>query len=260
MAKRATFSFRGELNDFLPPARRHFSFTYKFQGKPSLKDAIEAIGAPHGEIDVIIRNGVSASFGEHLADMDAVVVLPRAEGECITGGIHLIPQTNSVPRFVLDVHLGKLAVYLRLLGFDTLHNNHLDDPAIAAYAKNENRIVLTRDVALLKNGAISRCRWIRSLMPREQLAETIRYFELRPFLRPFTRCTVCNGAVTEVSKEIVRDLLKPETSRYYHDFYRCSSCGKVYWKGSHYPRLMELIEQAEHISPEPPETGPHKKY
>jgi uncharacterized protein with PIN domain len=245
MAKKATFSFRGELNDFLPPGRKLTRFPYVFTGKPSLKDAIEALGAPHVEVDVILRNGESAVFESHLGDGDTVEVFPRAEGTCIPDAIHLMPAPLSEPRFILDVHLGKLAVYLRLLGFDTYHRNHLDDPEIVAIARREERIVLTRDIALLKNGAIARGRWIRSQIPRTQLGETIRFFNLSPCVKPFSRCTVCNGLVEEVSAETVRDRLEPGTLAYYSEFFRCASCGRIYWKGSHYPRLLELIREAE---------------
>ncbi|MHB9029267.1 MAG: Mut7-C RNAse domain-containing protein [Candidatus Latescibacterota bacterium] len=250
MAKNATFSFRGELNDFLPPGRKFSRFEYEFTGKPSLKDAVEAIGAPHVEVDVILRNAVSASFRERLGDGDAVEVFPSAEAKCIPHAVHLIPAPLPNPRFILDVHLGKLAVYLRLLGFDTFHRNHLDDPEIAAIAQREDRIALTRDIALLKNGAITRGRWIRSQKPRLQLGEAVRYFELSPYIKPFTRCTVCNGIVEEAPPESVRDRLEPRTSLYYNEFYRCSSCGRIYWKGSHYPRLLELIHLAEQMAVE----------
>jgi uncharacterized protein with PIN domain len=245
MAQKALFFFRGELNDFLPPRWKFSRFAYEFRGKPSLKDAVEAIGSPHVEVDVIMRNGAPASFGDHLEDGDTVDVFPGGGEEFIPGAVHLIPSPASEPRFILDVHLGKLAVYLRLLGFDTFHRNHLDDPEIAAIAQKEERIVLTRDIALLKNGAIARGRWIRSQKPRLQLGETIRYFGLSPYIKPFTRCTVCNGMVEEAPKETLQDRLEQRTLMYYTEFFRCSSCGRIYWKGSHYPRLLELIHWAE---------------
>lgn len=241
--KRAVFHIHGELNDFLPFARREREFPYEFEGKPSVKDAVEAIGIPHGEVDVITVNGISVLFTAHLYDFDRVEFFPPDGRDKISDAMHLWPEPPSDPRFILDVHLGKLAKYLRLLGFDVRHDNHLDDPEIVAISSEEGRIALTRDVALLKNGAIVRGYWIRSQNPREQLREVASRYRLAAKARPFTRCTVCNGIVEEVAKESVRDRLEPKTAEYYDRFSRCVSCGRIYWEGSHYFRMRKLAEE-----------------
>jgi hypothetical protein len=248
MAKQAIIRFHGSLNDFLPSWRRNAAFIYEFMGKPSVKDAVEALGAPHVEVDVVTVNGVSVPFGEHLADGDTMEAFPVGEGGCVSGVMHLVVPTRSVPTFILDVHLGRLARYLRLLGIDTHHDTSLDDPGIVREAARSGRIVLTRDVALLKNGAVVRGYWIRSRDPREQAEEVISRFDLVRFARPFTRCTVCNGILEPVPKESVAGNIPPGAERSQDEFHRCPSCGRIYWKGSHYGRMEKLVGRFLHRS------------
>ncbi len=243
--KQASVRFYGELNDFLPPERRGKVFPYPFMGKPSVKDVAEALGAPHVEVDVIRLNGVSVGFDFHIDDKNVLEVYPRREGQCVSDALHLLPELPAEPRFVLDGHLGRLAAYLRLLGFDVLHDAGFSDPEIVRLSVHENRIVLTRDLALLKHGSLSLGRWVWSQNPREQLGEVVRYFDLSGRIRPFSRCTVCNGRVEPVSKDIVRRLLEPKTALWYDKFQRCSSCGRIYWEGSHTERLRELVQFAQ---------------
>lgn len=254
--KHAVFHFHGALNDFLPSGRRDRDFPYEFDGKPSVKDAVEAVGVPHVEVDVIVLNGRSVPFTAHLRDGDRLEAFSPDGDAGIPDAVHLWPEPPCEPRFVLDVHLGKLARYLRLLGFDARHDPRFDDPDIAAIALEQDRIALTRDIMLLKIGAIRRGYWIRSQNPREQLREIVRRYRLAPKTRPFTRCTVCNGLIREVPVESVRDRLQPKTLLYYHRFFRCTSCGRIYWEGSHYPRMRELVEEVEGGSKDQLTPGP----
>ncbi len=241
---RAIFHVHGELNDFLPPGRKDAEFSYEFEGKPSVKDAVEALGIPHVEVDVITVNGCSVPFTAHLRDGDRVEAYPPGVDSEIEGAVHLWPEPLDEPRFILDVHLGKLARYLRLLGFDARYDPRFDDPDIAAIASEQDRIALTRDLALLKNGAIVRGYWIRSQNPREQLREVLCRYRLAAKVRPFARCTVCNGIIREAPKDLVRDRLEPKTAMYYDRFFQCTSCGRIYWEGSHYLRMREMVEEA----------------
>ncbi len=118
--QRATFRFYEELNDFLSPDRRKIAFDYAFNGTPSVKDSIEAIGVPHPEVDLILVNDVSVGFDHLLNGGERVAVYPMFERVDISSLTRLRPNPLREPRFVLDVHLGKLARYLRLLGFDRL--------------------------------------------------------------------------------------------------------------------------------------------
>jgi hypothetical protein len=241
--KQAVIRFHGALNDFLPLERRNAAFVYEFMGKPSVKDAVEALGAPHVEVDVITVNGVSVTFDAHLADGDTMEAFPVGEGSGISGALHLVDPLRSEPSFILDVHLGKLARDLRLLGIAAHLDHSLDDSGIAAVAAHTDRIVLTRDIALLKNGAVARGYRIRSRDPREQVREVVSRFDLVRFAKPFTRCIVCNGILEPVPKETVAARVPPEAARSYEEFHCCPSCGRLYWKGSHYEKMERMVER-----------------
>ncbi|WP_317175587.1 Mut7-C RNAse domain-containing protein [Pontibacter beigongshangensis] len=146
-------------------------------------------------------------------------------------------------KFILDVHVGRLARALRLLGFDSRYQNDYADTSIAQLALKENRIVLTRDIGLLKHRSIHRGYWLRSQHLQEQLAEVIAYFRLGPRFETFSRCLACKGQIVPVPKAEVVDQLPPKTRRYFNEFYRCPSCRRVYWKGSHYERMQEFLQR-----------------
>lgn len=242
MPKRAKFRFYEELNDFLPIDKKKSLFSYDFEGNPSIKDAIEAIGVPHTEIDLILVNSKSVAFSYHLQDKDMVSVYPVFEGIDISKVTHLREKPLREPKYILDVHLGKLAKYLRMLGFDTLYENNYDDSDIIKIAKAQKRTILTRDVSLLKNKAVTHGYWIRSQYPVEQLTEVILRFDLYSNIKPFYRCIACNGIIKKTKKESIMNKLQPKTKLYYDEFYQCSSCEKVYWKGSHYSKMKNFVE------------------
>jgi hypothetical protein len=239
----AQFRFYEELNDFLPAGKKKRLFTYHFNGKPSVKDAIEAIGIPHTEVDLIIANGRSVGFNYHLKKGDRISAYPVFEGIDISPIVKLRDKPLRESRFVCDVHLGKCARTLRLLGFDTLYQNDYDDPKIIAISVTQKRILLTRDQKLLHAKVITHGYWIRSQNPNKQVKEVVKRFDLYSQIKPFARCTVCNGMMKEVKKEEVVEQLKPKTKKYYNEYYQCESCKKVYWKGSHYTRMKSTIEQ-----------------
>ena len=119
------FRFYEELNDYLRPEQRKRSITREIAGTPSVKDAIEALGVPHTEIDLILVDGRSVRFDRRLRGGERVAVYPEFERFDITPIHRLRPRPLRNPRFVADVHLGTLARYLRLLGFDTLYGNEV---------------------------------------------------------------------------------------------------------------------------------------
>jgi uncharacterized protein len=237
MQQTASFYFYGSLNDFLRRVKKNTWFTYSFSGHQTVKDMIEAIGVPHVEVREVLVNGQRFSFGQRLQPADRVEVFPYdgREGELLQG--------ITERRFVLDVHLGTLARSLRMLGFNAVYGNHLRDKQITELAHAEQRIVLTRDVNLLKQKAIPVGYWLRSQQTEEQLGEVIRRFRLLNRIRPFSRCIVCNGLIAAIDKEAVQDQLPPKTKLYFQEFFRCQNCKRVYWKGSHYERMEELVKQ-----------------
>ncbi len=242
----ATFRFYEELNDFLPRAWRKTEFDYVFKGTPSVKDTIEAIGVPHPEIDLILVDGESVGFGHLLRGGERVAVYPMFERFDITALTHLRPQPLREPRFVLDVHLGKLARYLRLLGFDTIYERDYRDATIAAISSGERRILLTRDRGLLKRSEVDRGYWLRSTEPRLQIAEVVRAFDLHKAVRMFTRCMVCNHSLETVPEASVRHDLPAGLRGQFGRISSCAGCGRLYWPGSHYDRLTNLVSQVIH--------------
>lgn len=241
--QRAQFRFYEELNDFLEPDKRKVAFDYPLQRRASVKDIIEALGVPHTEVEVILVNGVSVEFGYIVENGDRISVYPMFEGLDIRPLLKLRDSPLRQPRFVLDCHLGRLARYLRHLGFDTLYRNDYVDDQLAAISADEHRILLTRDRDLLKRRIISHGYWVRSHEPRKQLDEVLTRFDLYADINPFGRCTRCNGIVAAVDKQEIVDRLEPGTRRYYEEFWQCDSCGQIYWEGSHFKKMQLLIQE-----------------
>ncbi len=239
----ALFRFYEELNHFLPPWRRRQTFRHSFRGRSSVKDMIEALGVPHTEIELILANGRSVRFSYLVRDGDRISVYPMFEALDITPLLRLRPKPLRVTRFVLDAHLGRLARYLRMLGFDTLYRNDFDDDELARLSCDERRILLTRDVGLLKRSAVTHGCFLRETEPRRQLREVVDRLDLRGSLRPFRRCVRCNGLLRAVSRQRLRGRVKPEILRSFDRFRECRGCGQVYWKGSHYDRMERVINE-----------------
>jgi uncharacterized protein with PIN domain len=239
--QRSTFRFYEELNDFLPPDRRKVAFDYAFNGTPSVKDSIEAIGVPHPEVDLILVNGLSVGFDYLLKGGERVAVYPMFERVDIAPLTRLRSEPLREPRFVLDVHLGKLARYLRLLGFDTIYDRSYVDATIAAISVKERRLILTRDKGLLKRKEVTRGYWLRNIQPRLQIAEVIEVFDLRRVVRVFSRCMICNHSLETVNEALVRDALPAGLRGQFERVSRCPGCERLYWPGSHYDRLVDLV-------------------
>jgi uncharacterized protein with PIN domain len=237
------FRFYAELNDFLSPEQRQFGFVHTVDRNPSVKDTIEALGVPHTEVDLILVNGESVDFAYLLQDGDRVSVYPVFEAIDITPLLRVRPQPLREIRFILDVHLGKLANYLRLFGFDTLYRNDYEDAQLAQISRSENRILLTRDKGLLKRSLVTHGYFLRQTNPKRQLREILRRFDLFNLIAPFKRCVNCNGSVHPVDKADIRDHVQSDTLQFYDIFYRCDFCEKIYWKGSHYPKMQAFVEE-----------------
>lgn len=241
--KTATFRFYAELNDFLPLEKRQRAITYAFRGTPAVKDAIEALGVPHVEVDLVIVDGRSVDFAYHLQPGDRISVYPVFETLDITPLVHLSGRPLRRTAFIADVHLRKLARLLRLLGFDTVHSNVVGDAEIVAQAVENRRIILTRDRELLKHSAVTHGYWVRSIEPVEQTREVVRRFDLRNQVKPFQRCVACNGLIVPVDKQDIFPRIPPKTTRWRDDYFICRDCGKLYWRGTHIPNLEKMIER-----------------
>lgn len=235
----AQIEFKGTLQDFTGRERVQKSFYLN----PSAKDIIESCGVPQVEVFGLHVNGELKPLTYNVKSEDKLTVIPK---EIVTPSAWVgnIRSVEKMPAwFVADVHLGKLARLLRLTGIDTLYNNSADDPEIVKTAVQANRAVLTRDVGLLKYGKLGYGYWLRSDDPDEQLSEVIQYFGLSGKLRPFSRCMICNGHLEAVEKKEVESNLLPGTKDRFEKFKQCSRCGKIYWKGSHYEKLVNKVQE-----------------
>jgi hypothetical protein len=230
----ANFHFQDELSVFLPPARRGAAFDYSFSENPSVKHLIEALGVPHTEVSAIRVNGAPVQLSYRVQHGDRVEISPASSPD--------MSQPAPEPRFILDNHLGQLAIYLRMLGFDCLYRNDYQDEELSQVAVQQGRILLTRDRRLLMRKVIIYGYCIRDHHPRQQVLEVLRRFSLFGKIAPFQRCLRCNHPLQPVSKESILNRLEPLTKKYYQEFHLCPACNQVYWKGSHYERMRSLIE------------------
>lgn len=243
LTRQAVFRFSEELNDFLPRGNRHRALTYRFTGTPSVKDTIEAIGVPHPEVDVVLIDGRPSMFDRLLFGGEEVDVYPRSPDPHLEVTYRHRAEPLEPPRFILDVHLGKLARHLRMVGFDALYRNDYDDLTIVEIATgSEERTILTRDLGILRHGRVKHGYWLRETNPERQLREVVQAFRLTDRLRPFTRCLECNTCLEEVSKTDVYDRLPEGVRDAYDVFSWCPGCGRVYWAGSHYNRMKGIID------------------
>jgi len=233
------FRFYAQLNDFLPASRRYRRFRHVLPGPASVKDAIEALGVPHTEVDVILINGTSQDFSHRLRNGDDVSVYPSFRSVDV-GPLRRVGEDPPRPlRFALDVHLRKLASFLRLAGFDAVTLE--DDADVAVTSVREGRIVLTRDVGLLKRAVVRNGYWVRHTNPELQLAEVVERFDLLNQMEPFARCLCCNTRLVAVQAAAVAGRLPPGTRGAFTEYRQCPGCERVYWPGSHYDRLGELL-------------------
>ena len=240
----ATLRVYGELNDFLPPADRQTTLLVPFDRGTTVKDFIEARGVPHTELDLILVNGESAEFGRPLGDGDRVAAYPVFEALDVAPVTRVRPEPLRVLRFVLDVHLGRLARYLRLAGFDTLYDREAGDERLAEVSRAEHRVLLTRDQGLLKRRVVTHGYCVRSTAPSRQLGEVMSRFDLRRLVRPFSRCTVCNGVLVAADRSDVAAEVPERSRERFAEFLRCPTCRRVYWRGSHLPRLEQILAAA----------------
>lgn len=243
MAVQISLRFYEELNDFLLPDQRKRGFDHELKQAGSVKDLIESLGVPHTEIDLIVVNGESVAFNYIVKDGDRISIYPVFEALDISPLTHCQSTPLRESRFVLDTHLGRLAAYLRMLGFDTLYRNNYDDPTLATTSVNEQRILLTCDRQLLMRKQITHGYYVRTRQPQQQLLEILSRFDLYNNLHPFTRCMHCNGLTRPVSKQSIEAQLLLRTKKYYNEFWQCETCNKIYWKGSHYLRMQALVEK-----------------
>ncbi|GGQ65851.1 hypothetical protein GCM10010267_31250 [Streptomyces griseorubens] len=226
--------FAPELLVFVPQARATGSLTTATDGFSGLGHVVESLGVPLTEVGTLLVDGRETPTGHVPVAGESVTVRPHTHPQRVPG---------APLRFLLDVHLGTLARRLRLLGVDTAYaSTDIGDPALAARSAAEKRVMLSRDRGLLRRRELWAGAFVYSTRPEEQLPYVLDRFD--PELRPWTRCTACNGLLRAAGKEDVADQLKEGTHRTYDVFAQCADCGRAYWKGAHHEQLEAIVERA----------------
>lgn len=243
-----TIRFYDDLNDFLRMEMRKKDMVVECKDRRSIKDLIESLGVPHVEIGLILVNGRSVDFSYIVCGEDRISVYPEFREFDISGLTRLRPRALRQARFILDVHLRKLARLLRLLGFDVDYQNNRDDPELAEISHQEQRILLTRDRQLLKRKMADRGFIIRNTDASKQILEVLQRLDLWSLIRPFTRCIECNSmieplSVTSAKFEEQMHRIPEGVLVWCSEFYFCDACGRIYWKGSHYDSLQHTIDR-----------------
>ncbi|MGW8376961.1 Mut7-C RNAse domain-containing protein [Streptomyces sp. ODS28] len=231
-----------DLRFFLPARDRDGEVGRPPDGTSSLGHLVQSAGVPLTEVGALYVVGapyggegeVTAAHRPRPGEVVEVVGVQRPQP--LPGG------APSVPRFLLDVHLGALARRLRLVGVDTAYRNDAEDAALVAEANERRRILLTQDRGLLRRRALWLGAYVRGSRPDAQLTDVLTRFAVP--LAPWTRCPSCNGELVPVAKAEIAHRLPAGTRRTYDSFTRCTSCDRLYWPGAHHARLAALVEEA----------------
>ncbi|MGE5394050.1 MAG: Mut7-C RNAse domain-containing protein [Candidatus Saccharibacteria bacterium] len=242
---RVIFRFYEELNDYLPEEMRKGWIESSAEPGTSVGEKIASYGIPLGDIDLILVNQQSESFNYILQNEDRISVYPVFESFDISRVSKLRDKPLRELAFICDVHLGRLCKYLRMLGFDTLYSNDYTPQKIIEISNAEKRIILSKNIQLIRHKEVTHAYWVRSANPREQLNDLIYGLDILKWAQPLTRCLNCNSMLERVKKEDIINRLEERTATYYTEFFRCPGCDQIYWKGSHYESMLEFIHQIE---------------
>jgi len=235
------------------PARGSFAVRVKRGGAPGSSMALAArLGAaivtalPDRRVDL---DDPDVTLGVEVHDGDGFLFERAVVGIDHRGAPPAAPPCLAEPRFIADQMLGRLAAWLRLLGFDTLHPWDQPDSRILRTARAEARIILTRDRPLSQVRSVP-VYFVQAEAIEDQLAEVVSAFRLvADDRRLFSRCPRCNRPVESVDKADVVDRIPPAVARLHESFRRCAPCGRVYWRGDHCARVVARLAAAGAVSP-----------
>jgi uncharacterized protein with PIN domain len=227
-------SFAPDLRLFVSADRRPGRTAVATDGASTLGHVVESLGAPLTEVGRLLVDGRPVEVSH----------IPSAGETVEVEGVERPQQVPGAPlRYLLDVHLGTLARRLRLLGVDAAYESEdIGDPALAALSAKERRVMLSRDRGLLRRRELWAGAYVYSDRPDDQLRDVLERFA--PVLAPWTRCTACNGQLTDADKDSVRERLEHGTEKTYDVFARCTACERVYWRGAHHARLEAIVTDA----------------
>jgi uncharacterized protein with PIN domain len=150
-------------------------------------------------------------------------------------------------KFIADINVGKLARWLRMMGYDTVIFDGDDDQQMVLAALNEDRVILTRDTQVMKRGVIANGRLRAVLLTsddaEQQIRQVMEALDLEEPFRPFTLCLECNQPLEERSKRQVKDLVPPYVYKTQNQYMQCPKCQRVYWKGTHWEAMTRRLEK-----------------
>ncbi len=146
-------------------------------------------------------------------------------------------------KFIVDCMLGKLAKWLKILGFDTLYFSKIEDENFLKLAAQEARIILTRDTGLIEKSGQMKHLFISSENWQEQLQQVLDAFDLWDKVKPNSRCLECNVELKSLSRQSAKNLVAPFIYEHAQSFAICPQCGRVYWQGTHYQEMEAKIHE-----------------
>lgn len=239
--------FNGELINLLPLKKRKPQLTVQWKGRRSVKDLVESLCVPHTEVGGIRIDNRWIGFSYIVQDGERIEVFPFCPESEVPGNPITRDWTADAPVFMCDVHLWKLARRLRLLGFDARFDLRLSDAQLAETAHREGYILLTRDRGLLIRKAVDRGVYVHNTDPEKQVEELLLRLDIYKWAAPFTRCLLCGGFLENVDIEAedfetrFKPLIPPRVVEWSREFHYCPVCEKVFWKGTHYGKLIRKI-------------------
>ena len=154
-------------------------------------------------------------------------------------------SNQSRPKFIVDANVGKLARWLRMLGYDTIFMNDIDDSVLVDIGLKEERVLLTKDTQIMLRRIVTSGK-VKALLtaeddPKEQMRHVITEMKLDRE-REFTLCLECNVPLVPRHKDEVRDLVPPYVYKTQTQYHQCPICGRIYWRGTHWKHMNQELE------------------
>ena len=158
-------------------------------------------------------------------------------------GVRLISEL----KFIVDNNVGKLAKWLRIMGYDTIFFNGRDDSRMIATALAEDRVILTRDTQIMRRRLVTsgqlKAILIKGDQAEQQMHQVIDTLKLDCHFRPFALCLECNQPLLERSKQQVKDLVPPYVFQTQSQYMECPACHRIYWRGTHWQAMTKKLEK-----------------
>lgn len=240
-----TYHFHGDLPQLLRQRwRGQHPIVLPVTRSASIKDVMESFGLPHTEVDCITCNGRIVDFCQRVEANQRFDIHPTPCPWDTSTPTLLRPNPLPALRFIVDVNVGRLARYLRMAGFDTRYDPSWDERRIVREIQKNRRLLLTRNLDLLKRNQVEFGHYIRAITPVEQLREIIELFGSTAVPHPLSRCLECNTLLQPVRKEDILHRLEPLTIQYFSLFSLCPHCDKIYWPGTHVDKMLDSLNRA----------------